>query len=54
VVVAALSVVLAGKVGVALGHPKPAGVGKLHQLVEDRPSYVEVALLQSLFEGHTD
>jgi len=54
VVVAALAVVLAGNVGVALGHPEPAGVGKLHQLVEDRPGRVEVALLQSLLEVHDE
>jgi hypothetical protein len=54
VVVAALSVVFACKIGVALGHVDAAGVGKLHQLVEDRPSHVDVALLQSLFEGHAD
>lgn len=52
VVVAAPPVVLAGKVGVALGHQEPAGVAKLHQLVEHRPSDVKVALLQRLFEVH--
>ena len=54
VVVASLSVVLAGEVGVALGHQEPAGVWKLLQLGEDRPSHVEVALLQGLLEVHTD
>ncbi len=54
VVVASLSVVLAGEVGVALGHQEPAGVWKLYQLGEDRPSHVEVALLQSLLEVHAD
>ena len=54
VVVATLPVVLAGEVGVALGHPEIAGVWQLGQLVEDRPRHVEVAVLQSLLEGHAD
>jgi len=52
VVLTALSVVFAGKIGVVLGHPESAGVWKLQQHVEDRPSHVEVALLESLLEVH--
>ena len=54
IVVATQPVVLAGEVGVALGHPKIAGVGQLRQLVEDRSRRVEVTVLQRLLEGHAN
>jgi hypothetical protein len=54
VVVATLPVVLAGEIGVALGHVEIAGVRQFRQLVEDRPRHVEVTILQSLLERHTE
>ena len=54
VVVATLPVVLASEIGVALRHPEPARVREIDQLGEDRPCHVEVAVLQSLLEGHAD
>lgn len=52
VVVATAPLVLAGEVGVALGHPEPARVREIDQLVEDRPGDVEVAPLQRLLKAH--
>jgi hypothetical protein len=52
--VATLPVVLASEIGVALRHPEPARVREIDQLGEDRPCHVEVAVLQSLLEGHAD
>ena len=54
IVVATLPVVFAGEIREALGHVEIAGVRQLRQLVEDRPRHVEVAVLQSLLEGHTE
>ena len=51
---ATLPVVLASEIRVALGIQSSPVSGRSDQLVEDRSRHVEVAVLQSLLEGHAD